>query len=187
MKRRVLTAGLGVLTIAVTIFCILYSPAESRLEAVPAYAHVVYNNESPDWFLSFFPILGKSGDEFSEVWNKSFRTLETRPLAVATVAFAGPGQRDCWVGVSELSGSQALALRWRLMLFPPDGVSAARPYAVWRVWRFEHPGLPSWAKVRLAVTESLLVCSVSADSRDIYRLLDVADGRSVSLEKRNRR
>jgi hypothetical protein len=180
MMRRTLTAGLGSLTIAVAVFCVLSGPSANRLQAIPVHAHLVYNSASPDWFLSFFPMFGKNGDEFSKVWKKSFQPLEKRPLAVATVAFAGPQQRNSWVAVSELDGFSALALRWRLMLFPPEGIRPARSYAAWPVWRFEHPDLPSWAKVRFAVTENLLVCSISADSHDMYRLLDTADGRAAS-------
>lgn len=180
MTRRAVTAGLGVLTIAVAVFSILTGPSQSRLSAVPSHAHIVYNDDDAGWFLSFFPTLGQSGDEFSKIWNKRFRTLEKRPLAVATIAFSGPGQRNSWVAVSELGGPLALALRWRLMLFPPKGISTARPYAVWPIWKFEHPSLPSWARVRFAITENLLVCSVSADSHDMYRLLDVADGRAAA-------
>ena len=181
MKRRALTTGLGVLTVAAAAGFILHTPARSRLSAVPSHAHVVYNDESADWFLSFFPTLGKTADNFSKHWKKSFQFLETRPLAVATTAFGDTGNRPAWVAVSELTAAQATALRWRLMLLPPDGISAAPPYAVWPVWRFEHPLLPAWARVRFVITERLLICSVSADSRDVYRLLDVADGRTASL------
>lgn len=179
--RRALTVGLGVLTGVLALISILSGPTQSRLSAIPAHAHLVYSNRDPDWFLSFFPTLGKNGDEFSKVWGENFQWLEKNPLAVATVAFSGPDRRSSWVAVSELGGSLTLALRWRLMLFPPEGVSEARPYAVWPIWKFEHPSLPSWARVRFAVTENLLVCSVSSDSHDIYRLLDVADGRAASL------
>ena len=175
---------LSVLTVLVTAVSILRVPPVNRLSAIPVHAKTVYSNREPDWFLSFFSTLGHRGDDFSRVWNRDFQWLEQRPLAVATVPFGGPGQRDTWVAVSELDGVSALALRWRLMLFPPEGVSAARSYAVWMVWRFEHSSLPSWAKVRFAVTENLLICSVSADSRDIYRLLDVADGRALSKKER---
>jgi hypothetical protein len=185
MKRIALIAVPALLTGAVTIGSLLLTPAatQSRLTAVPAHAHVVYSNKDPDWFLSFFPTLGKTNDEFSNAWKESFQPLETAPLIVATVPFAGREQRDTWVAVSELGGPAATALRWRLSLFPPKGVSPARSFAVWPVWKFEHPSLPSWARVRFSITESLLICTVSADSHDIYRVLDVADGRSVSLVK----
>ncbi|HKL22465.1 MAG TPA: hypothetical protein VJ904_11715, partial [Tichowtungia sp.] len=65
--------------------------------------------------------------------------------------------------------------------FPPEGVSRVRPYAVWPIWAFEDSSLPSWARVRFTITESLLICSVSADSHDMYRLLNVADGRAESM------
>lgn len=181
MTRRALRIALGLLTAGSVLASLLYTPPQSRLSAIPAHAHIVYNSESPEWFLSFFPILGKKADDFSEVWKKQFQGLENRPLAAATVAFDGSGARSSWVAVSELTGPQATALRWRMMLRPPKGVSPARSYAVWPVWRFEHPDLPSWARVRFAVTERLLICSVSPDSRDIYRLLDTADGRAASL------
>ncbi len=190
MTHRVLFVGLSLLLAAATLCSLLLTPAavQSRLTAVPAYAQVVYSNKDPGWFLSFFPMFEENQNEFaaadginSKVWKKSFQTLEKAPLIVATVPFAGLGQRDTWVAVSELGGPAALALRWRLMLFPPEGVSPARPYAAWLIWKFEHPSLPSWAKVRFAVTEGLLICSVSSDSHDIYRLLDTADGRATSL------
>ena len=189
MKRRGLFVGLGVLLVGVTVCSLLLgsSSAQSRLAALPVHAQVVYNNETPDWFLSFFPMFGVSEDEFSRHWNEHFRALENLRLAVATVPFGGRERRDTWVAVSELGGSAALALRWRLMLFPPDEVVSVRPYAVWSVWRFEHASLPAWAKVRFSITESLLICSISTDSHDIYRLLDAADGRAESKLNRRRK
>jgi hypothetical protein len=187
VRSRLLFAGLSVALAAVTIRSILVAPSVSRMQAVPAHACLVYNNESPGWFLSFFPMFGTAGGEFSNGWKtdgagmqKVFQTLEARPLTVATVAFGGRERRDTWVAVSELGGPAALALRWRLMLFPPAGIAPVRPYAVWPVWRFEHPSLPGWAQVRFSVTEGLLICAVSTDSHDIHRLLDTIDGRAVS-------
>jgi hypothetical protein len=181
MKCRALTAGLAVLTVAVTAAFVFYTPAFSRLSAVPVYSQVVYSRDQHDRFPPFFPSVENEWAVFSKVWNQAFPGAEKWPLAVATVPFAGRDQRDTWVAVSELSAAQATALRWRLALRPPEGVSAAPPYAVWPVWRFEHPSLPSWARVRFTITERLLICSVSADSRDIYRLMDVADGRAASM------
>ena len=190
MKRRGLFIGLSVALAAVTICSILFTPAESRLTAVPAHAQIVYNNKNPDWFLSFFqPLEGKfptcgKGDDFttrSAVLQHSwFQRLENYPMAVATVPFGGRDRRDTWVVVSELGAPAAMALRWRMTLFAPEGISPARSYAVWPVWKVEHPSLPSWMRVRFAITEGLLICSISSDSHDIYRLLDTADGRAPS-------
>ncbi|MBI9019717.1 MAG: hypothetical protein JEZ10_00470 [Verrucomicrobia bacterium] len=195
---------LSLLLATVTAVSLLMIPASSqnRFRPIPAHAQLVYNNKNPDWFLSFFPMLGsreprqaqnfptlgKKGDDFSNVWKKSskprhswFRALEKSPLTVATVAFGGREGRDAWVAVSELGGPAALALRWRLLLFPPEGVAVSRPYAVWPVWTFEHSSLPPWARVRFTLTDGLLICSISTDSHDIYKLIDTLDGRAASL------
>ena len=185
MKRRAMQAGLCCLIATATAHFLFYNSAEPGLSAVPVYGHVVHRSARPDSHLSFFPGLGKEGDDFSKVWKDCFQGLENRPLVLATVPFGGAGRRETLVAVSELGGSGATALRWRLALFAPTGVSAARPYAVWPVWRFEHPSLPGWAHVRFAITESLMICSISTDSRDIYRLLDAADERARA--KKNRR
>jgi len=200
MKRRWVLSLLSLLLAAVTIGSLLFAPARSqnRFCPIPAYAHLVYNNESPDWFLSFFPTLGshcmaagelfpnigKKSDDFSKVWKKSFQTLEKSPLAVATVSFSGRDRRDAWVAVSELGGPTALFFRWRLLLFPPDGVKPVRPYAAWPIWKLEHPSIAGWARVRFSLTDGLLICSISEDSHDIYRLLDTLDGRAESLANR---
>ena len=183
MKRRVGLIGLSLFLAGVVLASLVYVPASAgdRLKAVPAQAHIVYNNQNPDWFLSFFPMLGKGEDDFSDVWKAHFHALEESPLLVATVPLGGRSTRDTWVAVSELSGANALALRWRLMFFPPDGIHRVRSYAVWSVWKLEHPAVPAWATVRLAITEGLLICSISADSHDIYYLLDTLDGRVASL------
>lgn len=197
MKRWVCFLGLSLLLAGVTVGSILFTPSftQNRLSAVPAHAHMVYNNKNPDWFLSFFsmfgsreprqaqrvPMFGKNGSEVSKHWKKSFQTLENYPLAVATVPFGGLEQRDTWVAVSELGAPAAVALRWRLMLFPPEGVSPSRSYAAWPVWKVEHSSIPTWLQVRVSITEGLLICSVSGDSHDIYKLLDIADGRAVSM------
>jgi hypothetical protein len=224
MKKQIFFGGLSILLVFVTAASLLLTPAatKSRRTAIPAHAHVVYNSQSAERFLSVFPSLGtllrrdaqdfpglgkNEGAEFQGLEKEAgpdlstrdagalqlksglfkahgFQWLEKRPLTVATVSFGGRGRRDTWVAVSELGAPAALALRWRLALFPPEGVSPARPYAVWPIWKFEHPSLPSWARVRFTITESLLICSVSGDSHDMYRLLNVADGRAASLVKR---
>ena len=186
MKRCGLFMLLSLLLVAVAVFSLLYAPVheQNRLRPIPAYAQLVYNNESPDGFLSFFPTLGKLDTDFSKHWKKSFQTLEKSPLAVATVPFNGREGRNAWVAVSELGGSTALAMRWRLLLFPPEGVSSVRPYAVWPIWKLEHPAIPSWARVRFALTDGLLICSITDDSHDIYKLLDTVDGRAVSMANR---
>ncbi len=218
MKRNIIITFLSLLLAAVTIASLLFTPsaAQNRLRPIPAYAQLVYNNESPEGFLSFFPTLGKTGADFSNPWKKNFQTLEEdgalaprsavlqrswfqglkknskpqrswlekRPLAVATVPFNGREGRDTWVAVSELGGPVALAMRWRLLLFPPEEVSSARAYAAWPVWKLEHPAIPAWARVRFALTDGLLICSISDDSHDIYKLLDTFDGRAASLAKR---
>lgn len=190
MKPRAVTLGLCALIAAVTVGGILYSPETGRLTAVPVHAHIVYNSESADGFpmvgtllhrdAQNFPDIGKNARGFSNGWKKLFQRLEKKPLAVATVPFGGRARRDAWVAVSELGGPAATALRWRLMLFPPEGITSARPYAVWPVWQFEDPSLPGWAQVRFSITEDLLVCAISTDSHDIYRLLNTADGRTAS-------
>ncbi len=178
----------SVLLLAVTLFSLLFasSAAQNRLRPIPAYAQLVYNNASPDGFLSFFPMLGKTDGDFSKGWKKKFQGLEKSPLTVATVPFGGLEQRDAWVAVSELGGPTALLLRWRLLLFPPEGVNPSRSYAVWPVWTLEHPSVPTWAHVRFTLTDGLLICSISEDSHDIYKLLDIFDGRAASLANRRK-
>ena len=186
--KNVRITFLSLLFATVTIASLLFasSSAQNRLRPIPAYARLVYNNETPDGFFSFFPMLGKMDDDFSKHWKKNFQVLEKRPLTVATVPFHGREGRDTWVAVSELGGPSALLFRWRLLLSPPEGVSPVRPYAVWPVWKLEHPSVPSWAHVRFSLTDGLLICSISDDSHDIYKLLDTLDGRAVSMASRRK-
>jgi len=203
MKRLWVLTVLSLLLIGATLTSLLFTPAvaQNRFCAIPAHAQLVYNNKNPDWFLSFFPSLGshcmaaseffpnfgKNGDlaPRSAVFQRSwFQGLEKSPLAVATVPFNGREGRDTWVAVSEVGGPQALALRWRLLLFSPKGVEPARSYAAWPVWKLEHPSIPSWARVRFSLTDGLLICSISDDSHDIYKLIDTVDGRAASLANR---
>ena len=137
----------------------------------------------------------KSNVVGSKPWKKNSKPqrswlqgLEKHPLAVATVSLDGEMGRDTWVAVSKLGSPAAFALRWRLMVAPPEGVAPVRPYAAWSVWKLEHPSVPAWARVRFSITEGLLICSISGDSHDIYKLLDTADGRSISMaESESRR
>ncbi len=207
MKRNIIITFLSLLLAAVTIGSLLFTPsaAQNRLRPIPAHAQLVYNNQTPDGFLSFFPNIGKIGNKFSNPWNEKFQTLEkdsalaprsavpqrswfqsleNQPLAVATVPFNGRERRDGWVAVSKLGGPTALLFRWRLLLFPPEGVSPSRPYAAWPVWKLEHPAIPGWARVRFSLTDGLLICSISDDSHDIHKLLDTLDGRAASLADR---
>jgi len=186
MRRVLMLTLTGLVLGGVTLGSLLTAPsrAQNRFQPIPVHAHLVYDNENPDWFLSFFSSIGKMSDDSSEVLKKSIRGLENYPLAVATVAVSGRSGRNAWVAVSQLGGPAALALRWRLLLFPPDGVAVARPYAAWPVWTFEHPSLPSWARVRFTLTDGLWICSFSTDSHDIYRLIDTFDGRVASMADR---
>jgi len=220
MKRNLIITFLSLLLAAVTIASLLFTPpaAQNRLRPIPAYAQLVYNNQNPDWFLSFFPSVFAGGFAATEMdgeilkpsamgskpWNFFFQGSEKNskpqrsefqgfipkvhpeglrksPLAVATVPFNGRAGRDAWVAVSELGGPTALLFRWRLLLFPPEGISSARSYAAWPVWKLDHPSLPAWARVRFTLTDGLLICSISDDSHDIYKLLDTLDGRAASL------
>lgn len=184
MKRRGLFIALSILLAAVTVAGILYNPSIDRMQAIPAHARVIYSKESSDRLSSVFPSLERVETSRFSGWSKAAQWLKNRPLSIATVPLAGREQRDTVVAVCKLGGPAATALRWRLAFSAPEGVSPARPYAVWSVWRVEHPSFPSWARVRFAITEGLLICSVSSDSHDIYHLLDVADGRAASLSKR---
>lgn len=183
MKRFWVLIALSLLLAAVTTASLLLIPpaVQNRFRPIPVYAQLVYNNSTPKGFLSFFPMLGKNEDDSSEGWNEKFQALEKFPLAVATVPFGGRDRRDAWVAVSELGGPAALFFRWRLLLFPPEGVSPARSYAAWPIWALEHPMLPAWVRVRFTLTDGLLICSISDDSHDIYHLLDTLDGRTASL------
>jgi len=192
MKRLWVLTILSLWLVAVTLGSLLFtsSGAQNRLRPIPAHAQMVYNNKNPDWFLSFFSITGKKSDDLFPVWSlpSAGRILEKCPLAVATVPFGGRGRRDTWVAVSELGGPTALLFRWRLLLFPPEGVEPVRSYAAWPVWKLEHPSIPSRSRVRFSITDGLLICSISDDSHDINRLIDTFDGRADSLaNRRNRR
>jgi hypothetical protein len=188
MFRKGVKISLVFLLLAVSLILILFVPDASvnRLQAVPAYAELVYNESHPDWFTSFFPSLSGQDGIFSGFWQSHFERIQKRPLAVAAVSTGFPGERKTWIAVSELDGPLALMTRWMLFINRPESVSPVRPYAAWKVWKLEHPDLPSWARVRFVVTDGLLICSVSPDSRDIYRLIDTVDRRSVSMVDRRR-
>ncbi len=183
MMRRIMLLGFSVLLAVVAVASLRMTPSATcdRLCAIPSYAKLVYHSESPDWSMPFFPMDETNAAAFFTGWARDLKELEHHPLTVATVPFAGRAQRDTWIAVSELGSPVAQVLRWRLMLFSPEGISLTRPYATWPVWSFEHPTVPAWAQVRFTITESLLICSISADSHDIYKLLDVADGRAASF------
>ena len=199
MKRRIVSWLCGSLLVGVTGVCLFWTPARfcDRLRPIPAHAQIVYNNEDPDGFLSFFPsvfaggsvAIERVGDILeptavgSKGWKKYVQRLEAFPLMVAVVQGAG---QKAWIAVSELGGSGAMFRRWALLLNRPEGVEPVRSYAAWPVWKFEHPSLPSWARVRFCVTDGLLICSISRDSRDIFRLIDIVDGRAASREDRRR-
>ena len=167
---------------------IFYMPpsALQTLKPVPLHAQIVYHSNTPGWFLSFFPNLGKEEGRFSKRWKKSFQTLEKSPLTVASVSLGGRDRRDSWVAVSAI-GSRAMFLRWQLKLFPPEGIKLSRSYGAWPVWEYSDPALPVWMRIRFSITEGLLICSISDDSHDIYYLLDTFDGRRPSAERKEDR
>ena len=184
MIRRWMT-GLLILLLAISVVgWIIYIPPAvlNTLRPVPAYAQIIYQNDSPDW-----SVLEKM--KFSRDWKNAgqfFQTLEKKPLALAVAPLGGLDRRDTWVVVSVI-GPRAVLLRWQLEFFPPAGVKATRSYGAWPVWEYDDPSLPAWMRVRFSIAEGLLICSLSDDSHDIYYLLDTLDGRRPSAEPKEMR
>jgi hypothetical protein len=188
MIRRITIGALTLLLALLVIGSIFYIPPSvlNTLKPVPAHAQIVYQSDTPGWFLNFFPNLGTNcvgAQKISNHWKKFFQTLEKSPLAVASVSLGGRDRRDSWVAVSAL-GPRAVLLRWQLAFFPPEGVKVSRSYGAWPVWEYSDPALPAWARVRFSIAEGLLICSISDDSHDIYYLLDTLDGRRPSAERK---
>jgi hypothetical protein len=205
MRRRWPVWLLTILLAVLVAGSIVYMPPSSleMLKPVPAHAQIVYRNETPGWFLSFFtvpsgcpseagPLSLRLSPGFQNTCGESSgsrdllkvgRILEKSPLTVATVSLGGRSRRDTWVAVSAI-GPYSVLLRWQLALFRPEGITPIRSYGSWRVWQYSSPSLPSWARVRFSLTDGLLICSISDDSHDIYYLLDTLDGRRPSLAGR---
>lgn len=185
MIRRLISTALLLLLALSVVFWILHVPDGelNRAKAIPVYAQIVYSSKTPDWFVSLFPMLGKSDIDFSKGWKKKFQGLEKYPLTVASVPLRGRERRNSWVAVSAV-GSRSVWLRWQLALFPPEGIRRVRSYSAWPIWQLEHPDLPAWARVRFSLVGGLLICSISDDSHDIYWLLDTLDGRRISMADR---
>jgi hypothetical protein len=183
MMRRWIVCVLTAL-LALSVFgWIVYVPltALRMLKPVPAHSQIIYSRATPDLsVLEQFHV--------SNGWKTTgriFNTLEKKPLTVATVSLGGRDRRDSWVAVSAI-GPRVFLLRWQLTLFPPEGIKPARSYGAWPVWQYSDPSLPPWMRVRFALTEGLLICSISDDSHDIYYLLDTLDGRRPSAERKER-
>lgn len=172
MRRRILVV-LALILAAVCMVSLLLVPERvaDPKSAIPPFARIVFQGGDIDRFSAVFPNPGTPEEGFSSHWKKTFQGLEKHPLTAASFYSNG---REGLVLIAALSGWDALGLRWRMTLFPPGNVSAARPYAVWPVWRLEMPGR---MRVRFSVTEGFLICSISPDSRDIHRVLDALDGR----------
>jgi hypothetical protein len=191
MMRRIMLVALTLLLALSVIGWIVYIPPSAlrRLSPVPAHAQIVYQSVTPDWFLSFFPTLGKSGDDVSNDWKNSipqrswFQGLEKSPLTVATVSLGGRDRRNTWVAVSAL-GPCALGIQWQLKFFPSAGIKPLRSYGAWPVWQYSDASLPAWARIRFSIAEGLLICSISEDSHDLEYLLDTLDGRRPSAERK---
>lgn len=188
MRRAVLLAALALLLGAAVIGWISYVPpaALDRLAAVPADASFVYTGRSINWaLLKTLPATREVlrgldlGPDTPELLQEFFNG----PATVAAVPIGGRDRRDTFLLVSA-AGPRAVALRWRLQLFPPEGVRRVRSYSAWPVWQIEQSALPVWMRVRFALTEGLFICSISDNSHDIYYLLDTVDGRRPSMAGR---
>ncbi|MBM4152033.1 MAG: hypothetical protein FJ220_00735 [Kiritimatiellaceae bacterium] len=183
MMRRWIVGVLTFLLVLSVVGWIVYIPPTvlQPLSAVPAHAHIVYQKDDPDWFLSFFPTVGEFQGRHSALWNKNFKKLADSPLVVATVSLSGREHRDTWVAVSAL-GARAIILRWQLTFFPPKNIQRLSSYGSWPVWHYEDEMLPKWMRVRFSIVDGMLVCAASEDSRDLLYLLDTLDGRRPSAE-----
>lgn len=162
------------------------SSALNPLKPVPAHAQMVYQNSTPGWFLSFFPLFEKGGGNHSGLWNKNLQTLKEKPLVAATASLGGHDRRDTWVVVSAI-GPQAVLFRWQMVFFPPENIQQLHSYGAWPVWQYTDPSFPAGMRVRFSIAEGLLICSVSDDSHDINYLLDTLDGRRPSAERKEER
>lgn len=166
---------------------VLYVPpaAVNLRKPVPGNAQIIYSSENPDIEalrrLFSFDLSGIQEPGLAEL----IETLESGPLSVATVSLGGRTRRNTVV-VTGAIGAKSVALRWKLGLFAPDGVSPAQPSFAWPVWKVEHPDFPEWMRVRFAVADGLLIGSISDNSHDIYYLLDVLDGRRPSIMSKER-
>ncbi|MFA7368235.1 MAG: hypothetical protein WC334_01195 [Kiritimatiellales bacterium] len=183
MMRRGIVCVLVALLVFSVIGWIVYVPpaALQTLKPVPAHAQIIYRSMTPD-------LSALEKFHYSNGWKTAgrfFQTLEKSPLTLAAVALGGRDRRDTWVVVSA-AGPRAFLLRWQMTLFPPEGIKPTRSYGAWPVWQYSDPSLPAWMRVRLALTEGLLICSISDDSHDIYYLLDTLDGRRPSAERKER-
>jgi hypothetical protein len=179
MRRWAVGTLVFLLTLSVIGWIFYMPPATLQtLKPVPSHAQIIYCSTAPDWaVLKKLPV--------SNDWNLPpvGRIMENAPLVVATASLGGRDRRDTWVAVSAI-GSRAVFLRWKLMLFPPEGIKTARSYGAWPVWECSDPLLPAWMRIRFSISEGLLICSISDDSHDIYYLLDTFDGRRPSAERR---
>jgi hypothetical protein len=204
IRRGIVWLLAALLAVLVALFIVYMPPsALETLKPVPAHAQIVYRSKTPGWFLSFFSDLSICPAEAgplawrlrpadaecaadkvpSAALSKAARILNESPLTVATVSLGGRSRRDTWVAVSAI-GPYSVLFRWKLMLFRPEFIQPVRSYGCWTVWKYSTPSVPSWAHVRFALTDGLLICSISDDPHDIYYLLDTLDGRRPSLADR---
>lgn len=188
MKRLIILTGLTLLLTSTVIGWICYVPpaALNRLAAVPANALFVYTGHSINWPL--LKTLPATRDIFRALEQEPkmpsmLREFFNGPATVAAAPLGGRDRRDTFILVSA-TGPRAVALRWRLDLFPSEGIRRVRSYYAWPVWEIEQSALPAWMRVRFALSEGLFICSISDDSHDIYYLLDTLDGRRPSLAGR---
>jgi hypothetical protein len=173
MRRWTIPVLAVVLGISVCGWIFYIPPAAlNSLRAVPEQARPVYRSAAPDWSaLEKLPV--------SRDWKNLpgiFQTLEKSPFVLAVAPLGGRDRRDAWIAVSA-AGPRAFLLRWKLTLFPPNGIREIKSYGAWPVWQVDDPSLPVWMRVRFSLTEGLLICSISDNSHDIYYLLDTLDGR----------
>lgn len=181
MMRRLPVCLLTLLLFVSVCFWIIYVPPEAMriLKPVPAHAQIIRRGAQPDLYApeQFRLFAGSASAE------QFFRMFSDRPGITASVDLGGRNRRDTLVMVSP-AGARAFLLRWRLNLFPPEGMKPIRSYGAWPVWQYSNPSLPPWMRVRFSVTEGLLICSISDDSHDIYYLLDTLDGRRPSADRK---
>jgi len=204
IRRGIIWLLATLLAVLVAAFIVYMPPSALKTrKPIPAHAQIVYRSATPGWFLSFFSDLSGSpaeagplalrlrpadasgtADEIPPAALKgAARILKESPLTVATVSLGGRSRRDTWVAVSAI-GPYSVLFRWRLTLFRPEYIKPVRSYGAWMVWQYSSGSVPPWAHVRFALTEGLLICSISDDPQDIYYLLDTLDGRRPSLADR---
>lgn len=109
------------------------------------------------------------------------RKLAPSEIVVASIPSAYSESGKSWAAVSWV-GWRSPWIRWQLQACRSGELTQIGHHSVWPVWQWKRTDIPDSPPILFALTDNLMVASLSNNAEDLVLLLDTYDKRVRSIE-----